>query len=590
MAGKFLRSTVAVILVPTALCAQVQPRTASSTESQLDPTAALLVSLGSLSPAGLAEFARSARAERPEEQDALLVALVRLASSDGVRALELAATAPAPARDAGLRQRLVARVSEVLCQLDAASAQRAFAALPAGLQDVCVATFRRALNQVDPEHQLVAAVSAQLDEPALRRATRQLALRLGGPAAASRIESLPNPEVRRLASVEVLEVWAEIDPAAALSWAESRPRAESAANAAWNCAVGRPAQLAAYLASRPRDSTTADRLRFVAEFWSWSDLDAALAWMRRLPEDADRQSAFLGLRERWQRRDTRAVLAEAQRHDAILGQGKFPSTQSVLRTWAARDPAQAQAWLESQVPAETKFGSYLTAVVEGSLEGADDPRGLLRLFDALGPNYPLPDYLTLRRVLNRMAELDFSAARAWSMRLPNHLFATQAITILAYQRLQEEDHESAATLLIERLERISGAWLSQGSYEAGTIFSSVAFGWAQREPARAAAWATRLPPGSIVAEQAAQSVAFAWSNTDALAAWGWSGKLSPPLQRQIRLTILEGLAKHDASAASALVEKLPIDVRRAGENAVWQGWSRSEREAADSWLLQLHPG
>lgn len=421
------------------------------------------------------------------------------------------------------------------------------------------------------------------DEPAARRAARELFRLRGGAETARWVEALPDVS-RRWAAAGLIEFWGEADPLAALLWADCRLGDASVAHAVWNAASAQPAKLAAYLSIRPRDATTADRVRFVAEFWAWRELSAALVWMESLSEPADRRAAFKGLSATWVRRDAQGALTEALRTDDR-------QDESVLSAWAGRDLASARSWVFGQARAnELRWQRWLFAVARGAFEATDDPARVIHLFE--GQEFSAAEgHQILERMLQRWAGRDRLAAEAWVLRPSSPRLGWLGASLLASHDLQRMQPKSAAEWL-DRYLREGPAFESAGSYEVTTVFPKVAAALAEQNPAQATAWVSALAAAAapIPLDQTASAVTLRWLERDPRGALDWLRTLPAAIEPSVRAKFFEGLARSDGPLAAELTSRLPVELRLRERRTVWNAWQRSDPFSADAWWHEVEPG
>jgi hypothetical protein len=158
--------------------------------------------------------------------------------------------------------------------------------------------------------------------------------------------------------------WAESNPAAALSWAQTLPegiaqgRALSGVAATW--AQTHPQAAATYAASLSQPVLRSDVIASVASTWAFSDSQAAGAWVKSLPADGSRDLAVGVLCEslRFNAPDQAFAWAGALTDPEL----RATTLASVAVVWLKQAPAAARAAITgSTLPEELKSNIFSQA-------------------------------------------------------------------------------------------------------------------------------------------------------------------------------------------------------------------------------------
>ncbi len=167
-------------------------------------------------------------------------------------------------------------------------------------------------------------------------------------AAAAIIAALPSSDFQRVVAGRAARLWAQIDPPAALTWAQSlgdgaaRLRATREVFGTW--AQADPA--AASRALAPLVAERENALSALAVMTSWIPRDpaTALAWGKTLPSAAARNLVLTSAVQTWSATDAGAALTWLQHQPpAVQAEIDAPTLFAVLRDLAQQDPAGAKA-------------------------------------------------------------------------------------------------------------------------------------------------------------------------------------------------------------------------------------------------------
>ncbi|WP_414664743.1 hypothetical protein [Horticoccus sp. 23ND18S-11] len=352
-------------------------------------------------------------------------------------------------------------------------------------------------------------------------------------------------EVENAAALELVRWWAEIDPAAAIRFAASRPEVHGRSTLSaelwgvWHDRAGRKAlawldalepgvvraQILPTVVSRLAATLPQEALRLAGElsgeprhsalaalFAAWSAVNPPLAIEHALGL-ADARERTLTLRQAlggWLERDLDAAVAWARRLPPSPGPDSLdvlpPVTAVLVEKWAARAPADAA-----------------TFVLKSS-----DGAGRSRL---------------LRTVAEQWAAADSTAALAFATVAANAADRAVLVRGVVGAVVQSSPPAAAALALTLPADDV-------GRQALGLVIDH----WVAREPAGLATWATSLL-ATPRANEAIASVVTAWAGADLAAAGQWLNGLPAGDQR-------------DAGCAALVIALAPRQPALAAE---WAG-------------------
>lgn len=168
------------------------------------------------------------------------------------------------------------------------------------------------------------------------------------PAALRLAESLPRSMPQEAAGVELVELWAGTDAAAALAWADAnlQSRRLQSYDLIMDSAVAANVQSAAGIAAALPTGNGRDRaISRVAWQWSKNDADAAMDWVATLPADSARRAAFSAMGGDWVARNPGKAAGWMQAAPAA----EVPDflVHRAARQLALQEPANAIKWAAS---------------------------------------------------------------------------------------------------------------------------------------------------------------------------------------------------------------------------------------------------
>ena len=427
------------------------------------------------------------------------------------------------------------------------------------------------LARIENDQELVNEILAAAPRPVADRYVASSLMRLAQDSpreALERAQGISNPGVRTDAVNGVLRTWASRDPRAFLDYVATLDDAaqRNAVNAgSWYqiassepelaldradlfppelrgpiamSAIGAIAQrdpLAAYSRAQqmPQGQERRQVMQQIAQSFAQHDADGALAWARSLqpPEPAALVAVVTGIAQKDPLRalDLAAAIStpmerqQAMHQVASMASIRDPAqsatllehvlalpnemerqslVQSILSSWASREPTRAADWLVANAD-RAPAGAVSTVAQQYAQHN---------LQEAASYAARMPSQLRgswLNGVAGMYAQTDPRAALGWIEQFrgsPEYDDAALAVIMPA----SRVDPEAAAR---------AAESLGRDDYRRAAITQAAA-GWAQREPARAAAWASGV--SDPAAQQSAMGIiAGTWSQQDPAAAQAW---------------------------------------------------------------------
>ncbi len=264
-----------------------------------------------------------------------------------------------------------------------------------------------------------------------------------------------------------------------------------------------------------------------------------------------------------------------------LGAPAFPANP-VLDQWAAsvdlKEMADAIARVDSlQEPDESKTEYHIALL---SIWARRDLTAALNWFTERGGADSL--HQQARDVLARtMAQRDPPAMVSW---MEKHLpvSARDELYLPLFQQLTLRDPAAAAELVH------SFSDTADASSRWADLAGQVAAQWANTDVRGAAAWAQRLPQGSV-RSQALAALSHRWTESDPAAALDYSSRHDEP---RLQANVAAKWAESDPSAASAWVLGLPegSEGRVAAVANIMNIWSQKDPSAAAHFTAGLSLG
>ena len=521
----------------------------AAARADLRAIAALETQAAALDEPETREFALGALLQRHAEIDpqSALAAATRLAmqsSTVGKLYATWLATAPAQALEAldALDDRRAAEIGyAVLAEIgaDELLVNRVLGVMPASAADSLLATALQRVAVTSPDE------------------------------AFDRAREIFDPAARDNALRNVISVWAERDPLAALE------RIDALNDEALRRSLG----FIAIPALVRRDATAA--LNYLA------NLDAA--GQRAATEGGAWQQLAATLPER--------VLERV----ANLPAEYRPQIELAALEALARTDPQATIERLARTPPGSMRQQLLYSVAQSY--GALDPDGALTWARSLQP----PDPAAVAHVISGLASADPQRAFDLAMTLTGPYEKSQAVGMIVNATMNRD--AQASRTLLERvlalpndadrpfmLQATFGAWNAAAPAESmewllanldavpADVVTQTASNQAWADPARAAAVADRLPDSSRAAWLS--GVAGAYGNKDPRGAFEWlERQRGRPEYDDVAFAVLQSAAQHDPASAARVLDSISRpELRRGGIMAIAQNYASMDPAAAATWV------
>ncbi|MDB6150696.1 MAG: hypothetical protein JWQ44_2144 [Chthoniobacter sp.] len=404
--------------------------------------------------------------------------------------------------------------------------------------------------------------------------------------------------------LQLLARWAQLEPDAALQYAQALPSGFEAPSAieavirSWaahnlkaaEAGVARMAEgsakKTAHAALAPALSEVDPRRAFAAVrelpfsssdidlfFQNWAENDplAASAHAAQLPDSRLRSFALRYVAQKWAEVDREAALAWAQtpppNPPGVTIQVRDPGPlAAVIRSWLKTDASDAMAWVE-QLPEGAEKTDVLAALTRSLSD--EEPRHAVE-FAAMMPEGKAQDS-ALRNLIAGWSQKDFAGALEWAQHQPDEEVRQLLLPTLAGD-LAWRDTAAAVELALE----IGG----DGSTRA---ISSILQIWTRREPAAAAQW-VRMQPDRA---KHSASVAEMWAEKDANSALRWVNETTIGDERDEALSRGANMVAQTEQPrrAEKWIEGIASAERRAKAYqtvAFW--WLRNQPKSAREWI------
>ena len=317
---------------------------------------------------------------------------------------------------------------------------------------------------------------------------------------------LSSTDGRNAALREVAQVWAQTDPARALTWffQNSTSHEDWMMNGVFHEWVSTaPEDAAGFAAALPPGSARTAVVQNLGTEWGAVDPEAAAQWLRSLPRGAESANAFKGLIRSWTHEQPQRAA------EFLLAQTGDRLRDDLLHTlgadWAEQDPAAALAWARTRNEPELE---YLIVAPAVAAVAARDPTTAERRVAEL--KTPKAQTAAIVEIANGMTQRsDPAAAAKWLMDLDSKY----AIGTSFHDPMREwarRDRDAA------------GAWLNEQPAGArkDAALDRYADGLAERDAASAAAWAATIGDGKL-RQKRLQAVVTAWADSASAAARAW---------------------------------------------------------------------
>lgn len=326
------------------------------------------------------------------------------------------------------------------------------------------------------------------------------------------------------------------------------------------------------LATADRDSR-AEALRHLAERLAAEDVKKALEVGNRIPDANDKLEFMRALFAKWATKDPKTAL-DYLKTNFKPGMLQSETLDAAIEKWAGANPRDAWQWLDTNISGPLKEQG-MASLVQGWAR--HDPQSAAAWFVSTGS--------TAQGVLDALvttwADLDPRTAAAWVETLGNEENKTTARVCLASAWVQQ-DAAAAAEYFTPLV--TSGA---QGLDLASALTNA----WGAADPAAAAQWIDKLPPGPARRE-AAGVLATIWTASDIQAAIQWTQKLEVP---EMKAAAIE----HIGTTWGAIEPKKAIDwlatlppdaTRTEATRGALNSWAATDPEGMKTWVAAQKPG
>jgi hypothetical protein len=405
--------------------------------------------------------------------------------------------------------------------------------------------------------------------------------------------------------LRLIERWAELEPEAALRYAETLSQGSDAQYAiaavigTWGAnnakaaedavermadgfpkSIARAAMVSVLAASNPhRAFALLEQSRpfyenITALFGTWAERnpDEAAAHALKLRADWQQSLALKIVAEKWNKSDRDGALAWAQSLPSIPGEGVTIERRdpkplaAVLKTWFSEDAESALRWLEQQPDSAMK--TDVLGVLSKDL-GSENPQQAVEAASMMPAGKAQES--ALRNLIREWGESDFDGALDWAQQHTDQRIRNSLLPPLVDQLASRDPH--AALDIAQTLE---------GESQTRSV-SGVLRAWAGKEPEAAAEWASAQPEN----DKLLSSVAWSWAQTNRERALEWATSLPEGPAKDAALT---GGVRMIAQSEQPLltlpwITSIGSEDKRARayeELASW--WLRSDPAKARAWL------
>ena len=387
---------------------------------------------------------------------------------------------------------------------------------------------------------ILAAVPARLTNELISISVSRVA-RESPTEALARARRIADPAARSNAVNQVIRVWAERDPRAALDYVatlDAAARRDALNNGLWQqVALADPELALDRIDTLPAD-LRAGIQQTALQTLAQKDPQAALARVAQMPRGEVRQQLL----------------------------------QTVARGFAEHDPDAALQWARSLDPPEP---GVLAIVISGL--AAKDP---MRAIDVAAQiESPMEQTQAMR-----------SAYMSATSRDPS-LFAPLLERVLALANTGQKQGlvQSLVASWAARDAVQAADWvLSNGARVPPDVVTQVASQYARADPARAVSYTARIP--SDVRAAWLRGVASGYAQTDPRAALDWVEQLrGSPEYDDAAIAVVQSAAQLDPAAAARVLDTIGReDYRRNGVGIVARTWASRDPAGAASWAAALH--
>lgn len=336
--------------------------------------------------------------------------------------------------------------------------------------------------------------------------------RMDPQAALAALDTLP-ASARAEGTRQLLAGWAERDVAGAFAWVKSLPDEETRRTAfgglGWRLAESMPEEAMQYANTLPAGGARRGALREVAGYWANQDPVAAIGWLGKLAPDADVDDAVGVVLGRWSQMSPHDAAGYVARMPAGAAQNQ--AAIQLAGAWGNQSPEDALDWA----------GRFTDPATRSEAQS---------------------------RVVSAWASNDPEGAAAYARSQPADV-ARDALVASTVHALSVDDPKSAADLV---------GLLSAESELRSAVYSQIGTRWAQEDPAGAAAWLKGLPVGPS-RDGAVGSTAMLILESAPAAAAALALTLSNETQRRgVTEQVMGQWMKADPAAATAWIRQQPM--------------------------------
>ena len=377
----------------------------------------------------------------------------------------------------------------------------------------------------------------------------------------------------------------EVMPLSAASAVPAEPKAPSARKPALGPRAGGRPSLTEVL-SQPPTGQKSLSLHELGQQLAGENPTSAMELAQGIPGDADRLDFVRGAMTGWAATNPQAALAYAQSHFPA-GQMQSESVRLAIEAWAVTDPRAAYVWMEQNLSGPQKeeaMGTFAQSWARTAPEKA------AAWFAETGNT----SQTLLTGLVTGWAATDPAAAIAWSSQLADRANQTVGLTT-AIGELARQDPARAAAAALPFLTDAPTADPPAGAPpepttpavpDLATVLADI---WGANDPAAAAEWVARLPPGASQIE-AATTLATVWAASDINAAVQWSEGFTDPA---LHSAIVEHLATTwgaiEPDKALAWLATQPAGIAANGIQGAYNLWASTDPAGMQDWIAQLQP-
>lgn len=273
---------------------------------------------------------------------------------------------------------------------------------------------------------------------------------------------------------------------------------------------------------------------------------------------------------RWTKGDAPAAAEWVERN--LSGAARFSALNAVASTWAESDAAGAEQWARRLPDLEERGNSLLAIAGEMT---RDDPAAALALAVDLPPGLVRDEFLL--HAAGEWAGRDAKSAIEWGQQIQNEDLRAQMLAAIA-TGFAEKDPAAAAALAAQSMP----AGRAQDDAVVGIVQR-----WVQQNPEQAAAWVAAFPEGTL-RDTALEAVVKLWADRDLTEAGAWVNSLSARAGSDVAIAAyVEKLAVQFPEMAVEWAQEIRSPVLR-DERLVHLAelWLHHDAPAARQWIDQ----